>query len=256
MDPDKQKIINLFNSKVRGNSPDTSSSHDKHDGKAGHWLEKAMGLEPNGNNEPDIFGYEMKNQTSAKTTWGDWTANEYIWQMPNSGIANRDEFFQFFGKPNPAKKGRLSWSGTPVPTYYKDVTPFGQKLDIADDGSIYIDYDFSQDTRSDKYSLMPKILQRDGVRLATWDVASSKGKSIKKKLEDKWNQKGFFRCKMTSGIYDRIEFGPPVDFVTWIKLIKSKDVFFDSGMYLGNNRPYSQWRSNNSFWDKFIDEVY
>lgn len=255
MDPDKKEIIRLFRENVLGKSPEYFIN-DRHDGKAGHWLEKAMGLETNGNNQPDILGFEMKNQTTSKTTWGDFSAHSYIWQEPASGITDRNHFLKTFGKPNKAKQGRLSWSGTPAPTFYLEVTPFGQTLDIDADGNIYINYDFSKDLRADKFSLVPFSLQRDAVTLAVWKVFTSKGKSIKEKLESKWNQKGFFRCKMKNGWYRRIEFGPPVDFDTWIKLIKTKDVFFDSGMYEGNQRPYSQWRSNNSFWDKFITEVY
>lgn len=42
----------------------------------------------------------------------------------------------------------------------------------------------------------------------------------------------------------------------WIKLVKQGVVFFDSGMYQGNKRPYSQWRANNSYWDSLITENY
>ena len=27
-------------------------------------------------------------------------------------------------------------------------------------------------------------------------------------------------------------------------------------LYAGNKRPYSQWRSNNSFWDQLVTDVY
>ena len=42
----------------------------------------------------------------------------------------------------------------------------------------------------------------------------------------------------------------------WIELVKQGIVFFDSGMYQGNKRPYSQWRANNNFWDSLITETY
>ena len=41
-----------------------------------------------------------------------------------------------------------------------------------------------------------------------------------------------------------------------IELVKKKVVFFDSGMYQGNKRPYSQWRANNKYWDSLITEEY
>jgi hypothetical protein len=40
-------------------------------------------------------------------------------------------------------------------------------------------------------------------------------------------------------------------------LIKNKLIIFDSGMYSGNNRNYSQFRSiNNNFWKTLITEEY
>ena len=32
-------------------------------GDEGHWLEKMMGIKPNSNNEPDIYGYEQKKDS-------------------------------------------------------------------------------------------------------------------------------------------------------------------------------------------------
>ena len=42
----------------------------------------------------------------------------------------------------------------------------------------------------------------------------------------------------------------------WLELVKTGIVFFDSGMYQGNKRPYSQWRANNNFWNSLIEETY
>lgn len=36
----------------------------------------------------------------------------------------------------------------------------------------------------------------------------------------------------------------------------SRNRIFDSGMYEGNPRPYSQWRANNNLWDSLIIESY
>ena len=49
----------------------------KHCGKEGHWLEDKMGIKHNSKNEPDIFGYEMK-KNSSKITFGDFSASEYL----------------------------------------------------------------------------------------------------------------------------------------------------------------------------------
>ena len=61
---------------------------------------------------------------------------------------------------------------------------------------------------------------------------------------------------MEDNIYTKIVFGKTIDFDTWIQNVKKGNIFFDSGMYQGNKRPYSQWRSNNSFWDELIIDVY
>ena len=34
-----------------------------HAGKKGYWLEKNMGIEPNGDNAPDIYGFEQKKES-------------------------------------------------------------------------------------------------------------------------------------------------------------------------------------------------
>ena len=79
---------------------------------------------------------------------------------------------------------------------------------------------------------------------------------MEEKVGNKFNQKGFFKCKMENGIYKEIVFGEPISFETWIAYLKKGDIYFDSGMYDGNPRPYSQWRSNNTFWNKLLVDSY
>jgi hypothetical protein len=57
-------------------------------------------------------------------------------------------------------------------------------------------------------------------------------------------------------MYTNIQFGKPITFESWIDLVAEGVVFFDSGMYQGNSRPYSQWRALNDFWDSLIIETY
>ena len=45
-------------------------------------------------------------------------------------------------------------------------------------------------------------------------------------------------------------------FDNWIKLVGKGIVFFDSGMYQGNARPYSQWRADNGYWNSLITETF
>ncbi len=254
----KQKIIELFKSRVKGRKPDLSQYTIKHDGKAGHWLEKQMGLKQNASNTPDIYGYEMKNQTSSgKITFGDWSADEYIFKhgQPNK-IHNtnrdynisRDDFLRIFGRPNPKMSNRLSWSGSPCPSYINERNSYGQILEIDENQDIIISYSYSKDNREYKRQIVPIEMQKEGLILARWYRDS-----IKKKLEDKFNQQGWFTCKKNrEGIYESIHFGKPMNFESWIGLFKNREILFDSGMHYGNKRNYSQWRAMQGVWDKLI----
>ena len=82
-------------------------------------------------------------------------------------------------------------------------------------------------------------------------------KCLKEKLEDKFNNLGWFTCKKgDDGSYQQICFGKSIDYDTWIELVRQGVVFFDSGMYQGNSRSYSVWRANNSYWDSLITKCY
>jgi len=259
----KEKIVRLFIDNVKGNVAETSSLNQKHDGKNGHWLETQMGITHNGDNRPDLFGYEMKNETtSGKISFGDWSADEYIFlhgkgkNKSNSinAIYNitRNRFLEIFGKQNSKKENRLSWSGTPCPTYFGDITTFGQELTIDKNNNIVILYHYSKDQRTDKSSIVPSIMQCENLILARWNTTT-----LEKKLENKFNQNGWFTVSTnSSGVYENIYFGDPMNYESWIKLFKEKKVFFDSGMYYGNIRPYSQWRATTSVWHSLIKEIY
>jgi len=265
----KEHIITTFLENVKGKHPNTSGLNSGHDGKEGHWLEKQFGIIHNANNSADIYGYELKNQTTSKTTFGDWSANRYIFNDPeylhlfngNTVIERRDSFLLIFGKSNLKKGGRYSWSGEPCPKIM-GFNKFGQILEITPEKDIVVVYDFSQDQREDKSNIVPTPLQSGRIELARWfgeksPSSKAKDKCLKAKLEDKFNDKGWFTCKKdSSGAYEEICFGNPINFDTWIELVAQGIVFFDSGMYAGNNRPYSQWRSNNSFWESLIVERY
>lgn len=261
---DKEKIIDLFRKNVKGRKSDTTSNNQHHDGKDGHWLETQMNIKHNGENEPDLLGYEMKNQTSSgKITFGDWQADEYIYihgrgKHPKRNSINRnfeitrDDFFTIFGKANEKKNGRLSWSGIPCPTYYNQMSQYGQYLTMDSNENIIITYNYSSDTRVDKDNKVPSNLRRDNIIIAKWYK-----NSLKLKLERKFNQKGWFTCtKNSSNEYEYIHFGCPMNYDSWIELFKKGIVFFDSGMYQTNKRPYSQWRASTGFWHSLIVESY
>ncbi|MFA7315905.1 MAG: LlaMI family restriction endonuclease [Candidatus Paceibacterota bacterium] len=250
MDTEKRKIISLFKKNVKGKKADLTKYQSKHDGKEGHWLEAQMNIRANADNLPDLYGYEMKKDAKGKTTFGDWSADYYIFHDKKYKIT-RDLFLQIFGKPNPKKGGRFSWSGEPCPTI-KSFNSFGQKLFVDKNQNILVKYYYSKDQRKNKSKVVPLIMQIDNLIIAHW-----KKESIKKKLESKFNVKGWFRClKNKDGVYTSIVFGDPLNFKTWIEGVKTGEVFFDSGMYQGNIRPYSQWRANNIYWDNLITSTY
>lgn len=256
MDENKKAVINNFIDNVKGKIYDPIGFNKKHDGAEGHWLEQQMGIAANGNNEADLLGYEMKKGTRSKTTFGDWSPDIALWkkQKPYLEIPQLDrdkEFLKFFGKPNIFKKGRLSWSGEPVPTI-KGYNTFGQILQIDNDKNIIAGYSYSKDQRPNKSDLIPEHFRRDDLIIAKWlkDV-------IRQKVERKFNDKGWFKCfKDANGVYTHIGFGDPFDYDDWIKLVKLGIVFYDSGMYAGNLRPYAQWRANNNYWDALVTETY
>ena len=245
----REKIIKLFMKNVYGKTPDITGGNPKHDGKKGHWLEKQMELKPNASNTPDLWGYEMKNETTGKTTFGDWSPNYWIFRDKEYNMT-RDGFFRIFGKPNPLKNNRLSWSGTPIPTI-DGVNSFGVKIVIDEDDNISFVYSYSKDTRKNKSKIVPKKLKEKEHTIARWNAKGKK--SLSEKLERKFNQSGWFKCLLgKNGTYDRIVFGGPMNFNAFIKFFKNGKIIYDGGMYQGNDRPYSQWRAPNAFWNSLV----
>lgn len=256
MEEGKQEIIRRFNNNVKGKKPNTSHSNQYHDGKFGHWLETQMGIKINNRTEADLFGYEMKNQTtSGKTTFGDWSADYYIFKDSKyfgSKVigTNRDRFMEIFGTYK-SDKNRYSWSGEVVPKV-KKFNRYGQKLMVDTNKNILAIYSYDQDLREDKANIIPVNMQTNDLILAQWSRDY-----MKKKVDSKFNNKGWFKCLQNDlGIYISIQFGKPINFETWINLVAEGVVFFDSGMYQGNSRPYSQWRALNDFWDSLIIDTY
>ena len=257
---DKQQIISLFNTNVKGVEICLEGQNTKHDGREGHWLETKMNIKHNAKNEPDINGYEMK-KASSKTTLGDFSASEYAFSGKNKRESinhmnnwtdaiklNRIDFIRTFGNPNPIKNNRYSWSGTCVPKY-NIWNANGQKILLAENNDIIIYYSYSIDTRIIKLDF-PEFLKNDNIVIALW-----KAEKMKNHINNKFNKKGFFICKKIGNKYENICFGKPFNFEYFIKCIKNKSIIFDSGMYEGNSRNYSQFRGS-SFWNELITEEY
>ncbi len=259
-DENKLKIIEIFLQNIKGKQ--FEDINNKHCGKEGHWLETKMGISHNSKNEPDLYGYEMKKDSS-KITFGDFSASEYLFsknkeyiiqynnwndiELPN---ISKNDFIQYFGTPNEKKKNRYSWSGKCVPSY-NIWNMFGQILQVDENNNIYVLYSFEKDTRENKNTL-PKILQKENIMIAFW-----KENKIRNHIDNKFNINGFFICKKTNGIYDKICFGKKFDYNYFIECIKNGIIIFDSGMYQSNSRNYSLFRSNmNNFWSKLITEEF
>lgn len=256
----EQTIIDIFKKNVFGKYPDLSQMNSSHDGRAGHWLEKQMGIQPNARSEADLLGFEMKNQTKSKTTFGDWSPDYFIFNDANiiprvkgeTAVMRRNQhFLPIFGKPNEDKDNRLSWSGSPIPKINQR-NQYGCILKITSGSDIEIQYSYSFDNRANKAEFVPDIYKKEDLVIARWSADK-----MRLKVNKKFNQNGWFRCKTdNSGKYVSIEFGKPLSFESWIQLVNQGIIFFDSGMYETNPRPYSQWRANNSLWDQLVDRKY
>lgn len=253
LNENKQKIIQLFYTNVKGKKADTSLSNAGHDGKVGHWLETQMGIIHNRNNAPDLLGFEMKNDTLSKTTFGDWSADFRIFAGSDK-LLTQDEFLEAFGQPNPKKvfngKPRRAWSGSIVPKI-GGFNYAGQKLSVDSNNNILAIYSHSQDSRDDKDAIVPKNFRQDNIVLAKWSADY-----MRQRINSKFGN-GWFKCLTDKyGVYSEIVFGDPVTFEFFIEKVKSGDIIFDGGMYQGNPRPYAQWRASNGFWHRLITSRY
>lgn len=255
-DEAKQSIIDIFMRNVYGKSPDVSSFLSGHDGKYGHWLEEKMGVTHNADNAPDLLGYEMKNDTTSKTTFGDWMPDVKIFG-PNRAIT-RNQFVVAFGQASPNGPNRWSWSGSAAPKIDK-WNKVGQRLVVDELKNISVIYSFDKDSRPNKSSIVPKIYQKQNLILMTWTY-----QAIKNKVESKFNQNGWFKCLVDpkTGRYSKIVFGEPITYENWLQRVISGEVFFDPGMHYDasqakpNTRNYMMWRANNSSWMDLIVESY
>jgi hypothetical protein len=251
-------IINKFRTNVK--SKEIFIENNLHCGSEGYWLETQMEIIHNGKNEPDILGYEMKKYCS-KITFGDFSASEYLFSKnreiiekinnwkKNENIIVRSDFIKYFGTSKQSKNNRYSWSGKCVPTY--NIWNFcGQMIKFNDNLDLCIYYSFNKDTRDDKYSY-PKFLQNN-IIIVIW-----KKEKLEQHINNKFNKNGFFICKKINKKYEKIYFGKPFDFNCFVDNIKNKNIIFDSGMYDGNSRNYSHFRSlTSNFWNNLIIEEY
>ena len=288
----RKKIIKIYKEKVHGKIPDTSKMTKTHDGKKGHWLEDAMGSKRDASNKPDLHGYEMKTGGS-KTSFGDWGPDYFIYRdekkftnlIEETGKKkqklqnrNKDEvFLKAFGTwrnadedshkyklPNGdtvtwkdiGKDGYYSWSGEPSPNKVTDgVNAFGQALVINKNNSISITYSYSKDTRENKSELIPKEFQIENLKLFGWSQ-----EWIKKKVENKFNVYGWFKCNIKKEKFCEIIFGNKITLSEFLKWVRDGDVVFDTRFKEkrpdGSDRYGMQWRAPSTFWKSKAVETY
>ena len=252
MEDHKKDIIDRFMTNVKGKSYNNKTK--THHGSEGYWLEMLMGIKNNNANEPDIYGYEMK-KNSAKISLGDFSASEYLFSPKKEMLSmnhniSKTDFIHYFGSPNKNKSNRYSWSGHCVPKY-GDYNDYGQILEFDDHNNLCIIYSYEKDQRVDK-SKLPEFLKIEPIIIAIW-----KKDKLKYNIENKFNKQGFFICKKNAAnIYDKICFGKPFDFEHFVENVKVRNIIFDSGMYEGNNRNYSQFRCRKDFWNLLIIQEY
>lgn len=254
---EKQKSLNelkhLFDIKLKNKK--YIKTHSKHCGEEGHYIEKMLNIAPNSKNEPDFKGWEIKKK-SKKISFGDWSATGYLFKQNKHmksfnnipfNIA-RNDYMKYFGNYNIDKK-RYSWSGRCIPKYNK-WNYNGTIIVIDDNNSIYIVYSNKKDTRNIK---LPDIFtKQEYIILQYW-----KKEKIKKFIENKFNKYGFVIFeKNNENIYSKMLIGNTIDFKKFINLFKNNKIIFDSGMYEGNGRNYSQFRSNCNIFEELIIEEY
>ena len=264
----RDRIIERFMQNVYGREPDIESGNSQHNGVAGHWLEDQMGIQHDADNAPDLWGYECKNATGSKTTFGDWNASYFIWRdeqrFPNLADltgenlrirqrANKDEvFLRAFGEIR--DNGRYSWSGSPSPSRTTNgFNGYGQAMSV-NNNSISIIYSYSHDPRPRKAVLVPETFQIDNLLLLKWNE-----ETITERVENKFGREGWFKCLVDEqDNYNAIMFGGPFHIDRFLQSVRNGNVIFDTGMKErrddGTDRYRMQWRASNVFWEELSDE--
>jgi hypothetical protein len=246
----KQRILDIFLKNVKSKKPQIDHRRNCDEG---HWLETQMGVTKNNKNQPDLLGFELKKD-SQLITFGDFGASEYIYKKKKTLLdelnhasiqMTRTQFLQYFGTP---KNNRNSWSGACVPKIDK-WNQCGQKLIVTENNDIHAVYSFTEDSRETKNALPEALKTPPQVVIAIWTSAK-----LKKLVDSKFNQKGFFICKKDAqGLYSELCFGKAFNFDHFMTSFKKGMIIFDSGMYQGNTRNYSLFRSSKKdFWNELL----
>lgn len=239
-----ENLVHIYHTKLKGRKVPEKT----HDGSVGHWLESQFGVAANRDDSADWEGFELKSGKS-KTTFGDWSADIYLWHGSPAEVPTRDVFLQIFGtQSRPDRPGRYSWSGKVFPTT-KGYNDYGQIMVVEQSLDITIYYNYSRDLRPDKSEIVPSGLQVDDLVLAVWHKST-----LENRVSRKFGQRGWVKFVQSGSVITGMMIGGPMYFEEWIDGVRTGDIFLDSGMYYDphkpNNRPYSNWRARNNFWEQ------
>jgi hypothetical protein len=243
MDADKQYIITMFNTHVKDRQICLDGQNKKHCGKEGHFLEKQMGLKPNSKNKPDMRGYEMKTGEKV-TTYVDKAPNIVFLNgepLPKRNSSEKRKFWEKYASEKESDKPTIGgWR------IYK-FNCLGQKLCVDEENNIFVLYDYSHDKRPNKDSLQ---LDKEPHKIMQWNADA-----LKSCIENKFNQKGFFKCIKHNNAFVKICFGRPITFEFWIDQVKEGFIYHD-GYSKVNGRGRHVFRASNKFWNDLITEEY
>ena len=244
MDINKQQIITLFNDNVKGIEICLKGQNVNHCGKEGHWLETKMGLKHNAKNEPDLLGYEMKTGESVTTFIDKAPDNMFIngAPMPKRNANEKQKFWEKYASIKESDKATVG--GWRIDQFNYS----GQKLCVDEKDNIFVIYDYSQDKRENKESILD--LNKEPHIIMQWNA-----ESLKSSIENKFNQKGFFKCIKENNKFVKICFGGPITFDFWIDQVK-KGLIYHDGYSKVNGRGRHVFRAANKFWNDLITEEY
>ena len=198
--------------------------------------------------------------------------NEYLFSKNTSFLESingskisltKEEFLKIFGtNGNPyntrKKVERFSWSGSCCPSKFDIWTDSGQKISVDDNKNLVVLYSFAKDKRITTLEIL-KSLDKEVIKdFENLTIAVWKNEDISAKINNKFNQKGFFICFKNSerNVYDKIGFGSSFNYENFLSYFREGHIFFDSGMYQGNTRNYSQFRGHHkNFWSKLLKNI-
>ena len=243
----KYIIKKRFNRYVKGKILSLEKQNN-HDGRKGHALEESMKLKINSRNEPDIYGFEMKNNTNSKITFIDKSPDKKFFEGIEIKQNDKNIKLIFWNTFKRCNSCGIKIGGWKINKF--DIN--GQCMYVDCNNNICILYNFSHDKRYDKYIRVSDFYKDNkNHTIIIWER-----ESLKTSINNKWNQRGFFICKNDcNGKYNKLLFGKPISFDYWITEVKNNNIYYDGYSSL-NGRWRGVFRASNKWFLQHINEVY